>query len=299
MNAPDRVGFIGLGTMGWPMAANLVRAGFHVVARDLDPGRQQAFADEFGAVAAGAAEPFRQVGAVVTMLPDSAAVRAALIDTGVAASLPPGSLVIEMSSSAPADTRWLGATLSDLGLDLVDAPVSGGRAKALDGTLSIMLGADDEATAERARPLIDAMSARIFRTGALGTAHAMKALNNAVLAVGFAAAAEALVVGEKYGLDPAVIVEVLNASSGRNTATEKVFPAQVLTRRFAEGFSLRLLHKDVGIAVDLAEQLDVGTPVCTAAYERLALAAAELGWEIDYTRAVALWEHLADLERPD
>lgn len=295
---PRFVGFVGLGTMGWPMAANLVRAGFRVVARDLDPARQRAFADEFGSIAANDPEPFSDVDAIVTMLPDGDAVRAALVDGAVVASLRPGTLVIDTSSSAPAATRDLGAVLSALGHALVDAPVSGGRAKALDGTLSIMLGADDEDAVQRALPVLEAMSARVFRTGGLGSGHAVKALNNYVLAAGFAAAAEAFVAGEAFGLDPAVLVEVLNASSGRNVATEAVLPAQVLTRRFAEGFPFRLLCKDVGIAAQLADGLEVDAPLCAAVCKRLAEAAAELGWDTDYTRAVELWEQRAGIELP-
>jgi 3-hydroxyisobutyrate dehydrogenase len=296
--APRFVGFVGLGTMGWPMAANLVRAGFKVVARDLDAGREQAFADEFGSIRANDPEPFRDVDAVVTMLPDGKAVRAALLDGAVAASLTPGTLVIDTSSSAPDGTRDLGAVLAEMGHALVDAPVSGGRAKALDGTLAIMLGADDEAAARHAMPVLEAISARIFRTGGLGSGHAVKALNTYVLAAGFAAAAEALVVGGAFGLDPAVLVEVLNASSGRNVATEAVLPAQVLTRRFSEGFPFRLLCKDVGIAAELADGLEVEAPLCAAVTARLTEAAAELGWDTDYTRAVELWEQRAGIEQP-
>lgn len=294
---PRLVGFIGLGTMGWPMAANLFRAGYSVAAHDVDAVRRQAFAEEFGSPTGGQ-ERFRHVDALVTMLPDGHAVRAAVIDGGVAASLPPGSLVIDMSSSAPRDSRALGATLAEMGHTLVDAPVSGGRAKALDGTLSVMLGADDDAAAERALPFIDAMSARVFRTGALGSGHAMKALNNYVFAAGFVAAAEALILGGKVGLDPAVAVEVLNASSGRNVATETVLPSQVLPRRFAEGFSFRLLCKDVRIAAELADELGIEAPLCGAVSERLAEAAVTLGSDTDYTRALTLWEQRAGIELP-
>jgi 3-hydroxyisobutyrate dehydrogenase len=297
-SADRSVGFIGLGNMGWPMAANLVRAGFSVVAGDLDTAREQKFARELGAVAAGGPAGFGRVGALVTMLPDGDAVRAALLDSGVADALPPGTLVIDMSSVAPAGTRELGMALAQGGYLLVDAPVSGGKAKAVDGTLSVMLGADDEAAAERAVPIIDAMSRRIFRTGGLGSGHALKALNNYVLAAGFVAAAEALVTGAKFGLDPAVIVEVLNASSGRNVATETVIPSQVLTRRFEEGFPFQLLCKDVGIAAGLADRLEVEAPLCGAVAERLAQVAAELGWDTDYTRAVVLWEQRAGIDPP-
>jgi 3-hydroxyisobutyrate dehydrogenase len=291
------VGFVGLGVMGGPMAANLSRAGFRIIAADLDSARRRA-AVEQGAIEASGPESFGEVEAVVTMLPDGAAVRAALLDAGLIEALSPGTLLIDSSSAAPGATRELGRHLKERGFPLVDAPVSGGRAKAVDGTLSIMLGADDEQAAERALPVLEAMSARIFRTGRLGSGHAVKALNNYVLAAGFIAAAEAMVTGEAFGLDPEVLVEVLNASSGRNVATASVMPAQVLTRRYAEGFPFRLLCKDVGIAEGLTKDLGIDAPLCAAVDERLGDAAAELGLGADYTRAVELWEQRAGLELP-
>lgn len=284
------VGFIGLGTMGRPMAANLARSGRTLLVDDVDTDRAREFAADFDAIVSDGPASFGAVDLVVTMLPSGATVRESLLDGGIAAALPQGALVIDASSSDPVGTRALGKALAELGVGLVDAPVSGGMAKALDGTLAIMLGTDDEAAAKRAESVLEAMSARIFRTGGLGTAHAMKALNNYVFAAGFVAAAEALVVGGKFGLDPAVMLDVLNASSGRNVSTETTLVEEALTRRFAANFTLGLLTKDLGIAADLAAVLNVQAPVCRATHQRLAEAGAELGWQSDYTSVIPLWE---------
>ncbi|MDQ0475329.1 3-hydroxyisobutyrate dehydrogenase [Labrys wisconsinensis] len=281
------------------MAANLARAGFRVVAGDVDAARSRDFAAEFAdAAAADGPASFREVDALVTMLPNGKVVRQALLDGGIADVLRPGTVVIEASSSDPFDTQGLGRDLSAKGILLVDSPVSGGMAKALDATLSIMLGADDEAAAERAVPVLKAMSARIFRTGGLGTGHAMKALNNFVLGAGFVAAAEALVAGGKFGLDPKVMVDVLNASSGRNVSTETTMVTEILPRRFAANFTLALFSKDVGIASSLSENLGIDSPLCRTVFERLADAGAALGWQADYTTALQLWESRAGIELP-
>jgi 3-hydroxyisobutyrate dehydrogenase len=289
------VGFIGLGNMGRPMAANLARSGRRLVVRDVDAERQKAFATQFDAVVGDTPTVFGEVDAVVTMLPTGEVVRKALLDAGVASALPRGAVVIDTSSSDPLDTLKLGSALAAQGLSLVDAPVSGGMARALDGTLTIMLGADDEAAAERAVAVLEPMSARVFRMGGLGTGHAMKALNNFVLTAGFAAAVEALIVGGRFGLDPAVMLDVLNASSGRNVSTETTLIEEVLTRRFAANFTLGLLTKDLGIAARLADSLEIDAPLCAVVHERLARAGAELGWQTDYTETVRLWERLAGI----
>jgi 3-hydroxyisobutyrate dehydrogenase len=297
-SSPGPVGFIGLGNMGWPMAANLARAGFKLLVCDADHARQDDFAAEFGAVSTDGPAAFSGAEAVVTMLPNGAVVREAILDSGVAGALPDRALVIDTSSAAPSQTIELRADLAELGIALVDAPVSGGVARATDGTLSIMLGAGDEAVAERACRVLGAMSARIFRTGGLGTGHAMKALNNYVFAAGFAAASEALIIGGKFGLDPAVVADVLNVSSGRNVATETILPGEVLPRRFEAHFSLGLLSKDVGIADDLARETDIDAPVCGAVRQGLDQAADVLGWNADYTEVVRLWERHAGIELP-
>ncbi|RWL45108.1 NAD(P)-dependent oxidoreductase [Mesorhizobium sp.] len=292
---PAKIGFIGLGNMGRPMAANLARKGATLVVRDADAGRQEGFVREFAVADGSKANAFADVEVVVTMLPNGKIVRQALLDSGIADALPRGSLVIDTSSAEPLLTRQLAEELAHYHIGVVDAPVSGGTPKAIDGTLSIMLGADDEELAARAATVLSLMSARIFRTGALGTGHAMKALNNYVLGAGFVAAAEAYVVGEKFGLDPKLIVDVLNASSGRNVSTEAVFVSEVVTRRFRANFTFGLISKDVGIAAELADRLSIETPLLDQVHRALSDGGKELGMGADYSELVRIFERRADI----
>jgi 3-hydroxyisobutyrate dehydrogenase len=286
-----RVGFVGLGNMGWPMARNLVRAGHALTVRDADAARQERFATEHGCAFAADPAAFAEVEVVVTMLPTGAIVRDVLLgwDGGLARALRPGSVVVDMSSSEPMGTRALGAELLNREIALVDAPVSGGVPKAEAGTLSIMMGGDDEPVA-RVRPLLEALGERFFRTGLLGSGHAMKALNNYVSAAGHAAAVEALVVGGRFGLDPAVVVEVLNASTGRNFNTEYTFVHHTLPRRFTAGFALGLMAKDIGIAADLAAELGVDAPLSREVRRLFDEARDELGAGADISETVRHWE---------
>ncbi len=292
------VGFIGIGTMGWPMAANLVKAGHSVTVVDADAARAARFAAEHGAAAA--TDPVslgRAADVIVTMLPDGTQVREAL--TGAAGGgasllscLRPGSVVVDMSSSDPVGTRELGAVLRSAGARLVDAPVSGLAPKARAGTLTIMVGADDDAEVERVRPLLEAMGERLFRCGTLGCGHAMKALNNVVAATAFTATAEALIVGRRFGLDPAVMTRILNVSTGRSFHSDVSFPDHVLTRRFATGFTLGLLAKDVGIAADLASGLAAEAPLIALVKTLWAEGRDEIGAAEDNSAIVRRWERL-------
>lgn len=214
------VAFIGLGMMGLPMASRLVAAGFAVRGSDLSAEARSSLAERGGAVFDSPAEAAVGAEVVITMLPDGRIVRDVLLGSGgVAQAMAPGGLVVDMSSSAPLGTRTLAEELAGGGLSLIDAPVSGGVRRAVDGTLAIMAGGE-AAQIERARPLLDAMGRSVFATGPVGSGHAAKALNNYVSAAGLAAACEAAIVAERFGVDPAVLVDVLNASTGRNNSTE-------------------------------------------------------------------------------
>jgi 3-hydroxyisobutyrate dehydrogenase len=292
------VGFVGLGNMGVPMARNLAAAGFALVVRDLDPTRQQLVASELGCAAAEGPDAFEPADAVITMLPTSREVREVTLEWGLAAALRPGTVVIDMSSSSPTVTRELGPLLAERGVALVDAPVSGGVPRAETGTLTIMIGGDDEAAIERVGPVLEALGERLFRAGPLGSGHATKALNNYVAAACYTAAAEAVLVGARFGLDPARLVEVLNTSTGRSFQTETNFPSNVLERKFASGFALGLLAKDVGIAAGLAEEIGIDAPLCQLT-SRLWLEAQEgEGAAADHTAAIRHWEKLNGLELP-
>jgi len=291
--AGTKVGFVGLGTMGWPMSANIARGGYHVVGLDADPDLAQRWATERGQTAATGPEAFADVDVVVTMLPNGAVVRKAILDGGIADALPDGAVVMDMSSAEPSATLSLAPELEQRGVALVDAPVSGARPKAIDGTLTIMLGGEDEAVIDKVTPILETMSANIFRTGPLGSGHAMKALNNYVGGAGFVAACEALVVGTKFGLDPAVMIDIINVSTGRNFTTQVAAPNEILPRRFASGFSLALFTKDIGIAADLADELGVEAPVSRLVHDRMRGALEQLDDVVDHSKALTIWEQAA------
>jgi 3-hydroxyisobutyrate dehydrogenase len=285
------VGFIGLGNMGWPMARNVAKAGFPLTVRDVDAARQRRFADEHDCRAAEEPAAFREVDVVVTMLPTGRIVREVMREWGggLGHVLARGSIVVDMSSSEPTGTRELAQVLSRNSVALVDAPVSGGVPKAQAGTLAIMVGGDDEEAIARVRPLLETMGQKLFRTGAAGSGHAMKALNNYVAAAGFTAGAEALIVGRKFGLDPATMVNILNASTGRNFSTEYTLKEHVVPGKFATGFALGLLAKDVGIAADLARTIGIDAPACRLMSEMWADAAKALGGSPDHSVAFKRW----------
>jgi 3-hydroxyisobutyrate dehydrogenase len=285
------VGFVGLGAMGWPMAANLHAAGFSLVVRDADAAREAGFAAAHpGALAAGSPGAFTPAGLVVTMLPNGAIVQDALLGWGIAAALEPGALVVEMSSSDPSDTVRLAAELERGGVRVVDAPVSGGVPRALTGELSLMVGGVDEDVA-RAQPVLQVLGdpARQFRTGGLGTGHAMKALNNVIGAATYCVTAEALVIGQRFGLDPQTMIAIINASTGRSFVSESVFAAEVLTGRYGSGFALGLMAKDVHIARSVSAEAETDAPVLALADDRWAKALGQLGPAADQSMAHQAW----------
>ena len=229
---------------------------------------------------------------LITMLPDGK-----VVGRVVRAALPVlrrGSLVIDMSSSDPADTRALGADLRRRGVSLIDAPVSGAKAKAKDGTLAIMAGGDTAAL-KRARPVLSKLGTQIFLTGKLGSGHATKALNNYLGAAGTIAGFEALLVGRKFGLDPRVLVDVINASTGKNSTTERKIPQQIFTGAFTSGFQLALMAKDVGIANAMARKAGVETPYLRKTLKIWRDGQRKLRAGADHTE---LYKYLASLARP-
>jgi 3-hydroxyisobutyrate dehydrogenase len=288
---PSLVGFVGLGNMGWPMARNLAEAGLALVVRDANAEVQERFASEHGARAASSAADFADAEVVVTMLPDERVVADAVLtwDGGIAAALKPGAVVVDMSSSNPIGTQALAPQLAERGLALVDAPVSGGITRAGDGTLSIMIGADDDAAVQRALPVLEVLGEKLFRTGGSGSGHAMKALNNFLGGAAYTTTAEALRIGAHFGLEPGTMLEVINNSTGRSFNSEVVFPQDVVPERYATRFALGLLAKDVGIAASLANAAGVDAPACQLVSERWARALDSLGPAADHSEAHKGW----------
>ncbi|UFN48403.1 NAD(P)-dependent oxidoreductase [Roseomonas sp. OT10] len=286
-----RIGFVGIGNMGWPMASRLLGAGFDVIACDAATGRPEQFAQACGGrAAASPVEAARGADAVVTILPTSRQVAEVLEAMGE--GLAPGTLVIEMSSGSPGATRRLAGLLSGRGVAMIDAPVSGGVSRARTGELSIMVGGE-AAALERAAPVLSAVGSSIHRCGAVGAGQAMKALNNLVSAAGFLIGVEALLIGQRFGLDPSLMVDVLNASTGMNNSTQKKFKQFVLSRRFDSGFGLDLMVKDLGIALEIGRETDTPAPFAALCRELSASAVALLGPGQDHTALARLSERLA------
>jgi 3-hydroxyisobutyrate dehydrogenase len=292
MSGIARIGFIGMGNMGAPMAANLVRGGYQVTAHDIAPERARDFATAHNAHAAETLAALgRDCDLIITMLPSGREVRQVLLEADGGAlvrNLRAGSIVIDMSSSDPVGTRALGEELAARNIQLVDAPVSGGVPRAKDGTLAIMLGGNADAIAT-AKPVLSKMGAKLFDVGGLGCGHAMKALNNFLAGTSFAAASEALRVGRTFGLDPAVMTDVINVSTGRSFPTDLVIKQHVLSGTFATGFALGLLAKDVKIAADLAEQLGADAPIGRMISDLWSEARDAIGPEQDHSRAAEYW----------
>lgn len=287
------VGFIGIGTMGWPMAQNIHKAGYPLTVYDLNAVQTEKFAAETGATAAASPADLAECELVVTMLPNGDSVRQVLVEAGDGAWLNKvkhGTVVIDMSSSAPTGTRSLSALLAEKGVALVDAPVSGARPRAITGTLTIMVGGDDAAAIEKARPLLNTMGNRLFACGTSGCGHAAKALNNYVAATAFAATSEACLIAERFGLDQSTLVEILNVSTGKSFISEVVMQEHVVEGKFATGFALGLLTKDVRIAAGLGDSVGLDAPVLQLMKSRWESANAELGESADHTEAIKSWD---------
>jgi 3-hydroxyisobutyrate dehydrogenase len=292
------VGFVGVGNMGWAMASCLVRAGFSVNVNDSRREVADNFVQQIGGYRPDSLRALAEKSdVVITMLPTSAIVERVLAtaEDCVLAGIKPGTVVIEMSSGVPSVTQALALRMAELGGQLIDAPVSGGVPRARTGKLAIMAGGD-AAAIDLAMPVLQAMGTTVLRTGAVGSGQAMKALNNLVSAGGFLIGIEALLIGSRFGLDPAVMVDVLNAATGMNNSTQKKFKQFVLSRSFASGFALDLLVKDLSIALQVGRETATATPFAALCRELTGAAATMLGAGADHTELAKLSERLAGSE---
>jgi 3-hydroxyisobutyrate dehydrogenase-like beta-hydroxyacid dehydrogenase len=299
MDHQDTVGFVGVGNAGWPMAANLVAAGFSLLVYDADRERAARFAAEVGAGAAAELTELASVDTLFTMLPDGNVVRSVLFGPErLAEQLAPGTVVIDTSSSDPEGTRALGAELAEHGVVLIDSAVSVPEVGGAHGArITFMVGADDEAALERVRPLLEAMSEHVFHMGGLGAGHTMKTLNNYVSAAGLYAALDALMIGFSYGLDPMTMLDVLNVSTGRNFSTEQTLKYHSLPRSFDTGYTLTLLVKDLRIAAAVAQRAGFESELFALLVDGFDASVADLG-AADLTASLRHWEHRAGFELP-
>jgi 3-hydroxyisobutyrate dehydrogenase len=276
--------------MGWPMAASLVKAGIAVLINDSRREVANNFVQQHGGTAP---DTLKQLAAgsdiVVTMLPTSVIVENVLAggDDNVFAGMKPGTIVIEMSSGVPSVTQRLAQEVAALGGHLIDGPVSGGVPRAKTGELAIMVGGD-AAIIDRAMPVLSAMGTSVLRTGGVGSGQAMKALNNLVSTGGFLIGIEALLIGQRFGLDPAVMTDVLNAATGMNNSTQKKFRQFVLSRGFNAGFTMGLLAKDLSIALQVGRETGTAAPLSALVKEMIVSAEAMFGSAADHTE-MAKW----------
>lgn len=291
------IAFLGLGAIGRPMAVHLSRPPFSLAVWNRTAERAADFARQTGAShAATPADAARGKAVVVTCLPTSRDVEA-LLDgpDGLLAGMDEGAMLVDCTSGDPETSRRIAGRLAERGIGFLDAPVSGGTSGAVAGTLTVMVGGDADLL-ERARPVLQAFGKRIVPCGQVGAGDAVKAVNNALLAVNLWATGEGLAALTSAGVDPAVALDVINASSGRSNASENLFPERVLTGAFPRTFRLALLDKDVGIAAGVARDQRVVAPILQLASELFRLAHHELGEEADHVEAVRLIERWAGVE---
>jgi len=230
---------------------------------------------------------------VVTMLPTSAIVEHVLGggDDNILAGMKPGTIVIEMSSGVPSMTQRLALDVTALGGHMIDGPVSGGVPRAKTGELAIMVGGE-ASIIDKAMPVLSAMGT-VLRTGAVGSGQAMKALNNMVSTGGFLIGIEALLIGQRFGLDPGVMTDVLNAATGMNNSTMKKFRQFVLSRKFNAGFTMGLLAKDLSIAMQVGRETGTAAPLSALVREMIVSAEAMFGSNADHTEMAKWLEKLA------
>lgn len=292
-----KVAFLGLGAIGAPMAAHLSVEPFDLTVWNRTGEKARAFAEEHGVYAASTpAEAVADAEVVITCLPSSKEVEALMNGSdGLEAGLKKGALLIDCTSGDPTTSRRIAERLKSKGAAFVDAPVSGGVKGAVAGTLTIMCGGR-EADIERARPVLGAFGRKIIRCGEVGAGDAVKAMNQALLAIHIWSAGEALASLAMLGVDASVALDVINGSSGRSNSSENLFPERVIGRKYPRTFKLALLDKDVRIAEEIASENGIESPFITLAARLFADAREALGEEADHVEAVRFIEKQAGVE---
>jgi len=292
--ARPHTAFLGLGAIGAPIARHVASVS-DLAVWNRTMKRAEEFAETTRArVAARPADAAAGAAVLFTCLPTSREVESVLFgDDGAASILQPGAVVVDCTSGDPAGSRRIAERLRARSIDFIDAPVSGGTSGAEAGTLTVMVGGDP-AVLERVRPLVESFAGKIVHCGPLGAGDAVKAVNNALLAVHIWATGEGLAALSKMGVDPGVALDVINASSGRSNTSMNLFPERVLTRAFPRTFRLALLDKDTRIATDIARETRTPAELLDLTSRLLAEARKELGEEADHMEAVRTIERRAE-----
>jgi 3-hydroxyisobutyrate dehydrogenase len=295
-SAHNKIAFIGLGKMGLAMASRLVSAGYDIRGFDVSKNACDAFLQIGGKVSLSVVDAVKGSDLLITMLPDGVTVSQVVLgEKGAVSVMGKGTFLIDMSSSAPLETRALGAELAKDGLKMMDAPVSGGVAKAVDGTLTVMVGGDADIL-KLVKPILINIGNSVIYTGGLGSGHAAKALNNFVSAAGLSAACEAVLIGKEFGIDPSILVDVMNQSTGRNNSTQVKLKPHILSGLFGSGFSMELMTKDLKTAAELAHKLNVPQRGADYEAELWSLALKSLVNGADHTEIFCYLESRLDMQ---
>jgi 3-hydroxyisobutyrate dehydrogenase len=291
-----KIGFIGIGAMGKPMAINLLKAGNELYVFDVvAPAVAEMVAQ--GAKACSTPKELAQVtDLIITMLPNSKIVESILTgENGLLAGGKPGQVIIDMSSVAAGSTRQMARLAGEKGIGYVDAPVSGGVVGATAGTLTIMVGGEPEAF-KIVEPVLKCMGGKIHHVGGVGAGDAMKVVNNLLLGANMAAVAEALVLGVKSGLDPQVMLEIIKGSSGNSYALEAKTANFILKNQFAAGFAVDLQYKDLELATETAKSMGMPLPMGNLAQQIFEMARSKGFGREDISAVVKIWEEFAGVE---
>ncbi len=291
---PERIGFIGLGIMGKPMARHLATAGHELVVHNRSRGAIDEIVGEFDNVSAASSprEVAEQTKTIITMLPDSPDVEAVVFgEDGLLGAIQAGTLLIDMSTIAPATSVSVNTALVEKGASALDAPVSGGDKGAIAATLSIMVGGS-EADFERAKPLFEVMGKTIVHVGDAGAGQTVKACNQIVVAMHYAAVSEALVLGSKAGVAPEKVIEVLNGGLAASRVMEMRGPTMI-EHNFQPGFRVNLHRKDLGIAMATGKEYEVPLPVSALVSQLYDALAIKGSGDLDHSALVTLFEDLA------
>lgn len=292
----DKIGFLGLGTMGGPMARNILKRGYEVKAFDLNPAAIESHVAAGGTAAANVAEIAEGSDIVITMLPDGPDVEHVVLGAGgLVHVMEPGTVLVDMSTIDPAVSRRVGAALAERGIGMVDSPVGKTADHALAGTLTLMVGGDPTIV-ERVRPVLECMGADFFYCGELGMGEALKLTNNFLAATILSATSEALVMGVKAGLTLELMTSVMKTTMAWNNQLAVALPKKALAGDFGAGFMVKLGQKDQRLAITMARALGVETPVGSAAYDVLSSAAAIGYADLDVSSVLKLREEQAGVQ---
>jgi len=290
-----KIGFIGLGIMGKPMSRNLLKAGYQLVIMDRNSAVLEEVAAAGAEVAASPKAVAEQTDIIITMLPNSPHVKAVVLgENGVIEGARPGAIIIDMSSIAPLVSREIAAKLAEKGVEMLDAPVSGGEPKAIDGTLSVMVGGKKEVF-EKCYPIMKTMAGSVVLTGEIGAGNITKLANQIIVALNIAAMSEALVLATKAGVEPELVYQAIRGGLAGSTVLDAKAPL-VLDRKFNPGFRINLHIKDLGNVLETSHEIGVPLPLTAAVMEMMQALKVDGMGDLDHGSLVRYYEKLSQVE---